>query len=33
MASNDHMIRLARAASDKVTVQGSGSTVRVTTLF
>jgi acyl-CoA hydrolase/RimJ/RimL family protein N-acetyltransferase len=33
MAGNDNMIRLARAAAGQVSVDSSGSTVRVTSLF
>ena len=33
MASNDNMVRLARAGPGKVSVEHTGSTVRVTTLF
>jgi hypothetical protein len=33
MASNDGMIRLARAGPGNVSVENTGSTVRVTTLF
>lgn len=33
LASNEHMIRLARAGSDQVQIDSDGGTVRVTTLF
>ena len=33
MASNDGMIRLARSGPGNVSVENTGSTVRVTTLF
>jgi GNAT superfamily N-acetyltransferase len=33
MASNDNMIRLARSGKGNVSVENTGSTVRVTTLF